>query len=120
MAASNNYLQRLMMRGDGARIREAINAVETASVGAITDANKTLTRTSDTVQVNNVPLTAARTVTLPTDGRLGDEFSIVRTAAATGAFNLVVGATGKNLTVGQWADVYHNGTTWIVRRAGSL
>jgi hypothetical protein len=87
------------------------------------DAAKTLTaRTSEDIQRWGTPLTADRAVTLSTTGAFkGAKFRIVRTAAATGAFNLNVG-TGplKALTAGQWCDVVHTGSAWMLTAAGSL
>jgi hypothetical protein len=77
--------------------------------------------TSATTQVWNTALTAARAVTLAA-GTDGDHFRVVRTATATGAFNLNVG-TGplKALTAAStWVDVTCVGTTWMVTAAGSL
>lgn len=68
----------------------------------------------------NSPLTTNRTLTLSTTGGLtGDCFRVVRTAAATGAFNLSVGGL-KNLAAGQWCDVEFDGTAWVLTAFGSL
>lgn len=70
-------------------------------------------------QVFNTTLTANRTVTLGTTGaRLGSEFNVIRTAAAGGAFNVVVGA--KNLAAGQWCTVRYGTTGWRLVASGSL
>lgn len=77
---------------------------------------------SDRVNVWNTPLSADRAVTLSTSGASnGNNFRIVRTAAATGAFNLNVG-TGplKALAVGQWCDVSYDGAAWFLTAFGSL
>lgn len=74
----------------------------------------------------NTPITADRTVTLSTKGAggassnviSGARFRIVRSAAATGAFNVIVGA--KNLAAGQWIDVEYDGTAWQEVAFGSL
>jgi hypothetical protein len=68
------------------------------------------------------PLTANRTVTLSTTNVFsGCKFRIVRTAAATGAFNLNVGSGPlKALAAGQWCDVEYTGSSWQVVAAGSL
>lgn len=68
------------------------------------------------------PITADRAVSLSTQGAFGGaKFRIVRTAAATGAFNLNVG-TGplKALTAGQWCDVEYNGAAWMLVASGAL
>lgn len=78
---------------------------------------------TDTTNLWNTPLTAARAVTLSTTGAFnGARLRIVRGAGATGAFNLNVG-TGplKALTSsGQWCDVEYNGTAWVLTASGSL
>ena len=74
-------------------------------------------------QVWNTPITADRAVTLSTTGaKSGDRFRIVRTAAATGAFNLNVG-TGPlkaMAAAGSFCDVEYNGTAWILTAYGAL
>jgi hypothetical protein len=70
----------------------------------------------------NTALTGNRSAGLDTTGAYnGAKFRIVRTAAATGAFNLNVG-TGplKALAAGQWCDVEYNGSSWILSAFGSL
>lgn len=70
----------------------------------------------------NTPLTADRAVTLSTTyARTGARFRIIRTAAATGAFNLNVG-TGplKALAVGTWCDVEYDGSAWFLAAYGAL
>jgi hypothetical protein len=81
-----------------------------------------ISRRSEEVQIWNTALTADRAVTLSTLNQTpGFTFRIVRTAAATGAFNLNVG-TGplKALTAGQWCDVTWNGSAWVLTGFGSL
>jgi hypothetical protein len=68
------------------------------------------------------PLTTDRTITLSTTGaRNGMWVRVVREAAATGAFNLIVGGL-KNLAAGQWADVVYdsNTSTWRLIGFGVL
>jgi hypothetical protein len=92
----------------------------TADVG---NAAKSLqSRVAEETQIWNTPLTADRTVTLSTTGAFaGATFRIVRTAAATGAFNLNIGSGPlKALTPGQWCDVTYDGSVWVVTAAGSL
>ena len=70
----------------------------------------------------NTALTADQSVTLNTASvPNGARYRIVRTANATGAFNLNVG-TGplKALTAGQWCDVDYNGSAWVLTAFGSL
>lgn len=70
--------------------------------------------TSTKTQIFNVPLTAARTVTLSTtSAKQGDRFRVMRSAACTGLFNLTVGSSLKVLTApGQWCEVEFDGTAW--------
>lgn len=78
--------------------------------------------TSEHTNIWNTPISADRAVTLTTAAvQNGARFRIVRTAAATGAFNLNVG-TGplKALAVGQWCDVEFDGTAWVLTAFGSL
>lgn len=94
-------------------------------VTTVGDAAATLTpRSSKPVQRWNTPLTADRAVTLATTAGTvieGDSFRIIRTAAATGAFNLNVG-TGplKALAAGQWCVVRFDGSAWYLEAFGSL
>lgn len=76
------------------------------------------------VAVWNTAISADRAVTLSTTNAYdGAHFRIIRTAAATGAFNLNVG-TGplKALAVGTWCDVSYNKQTsaWILTGYGAL
>lgn len=94
------------------------------AVGAdVGDAAKTLiVGQSERTQVWNTAITADRAVTLSaTNAYNGARFRIVRTAAATGAFNLNVG-TGplKALAAGEWCDVEYDGTNWFLAAFGSL
>lgn len=87
------------------------------------DSAATLTGgTSKSTQIWNTPITADRAVTLTASPAWGDlKFKIVRTAAATGAFNLNVG-TGplKALAAGTWCEVTFNGTAWVLTAYGAL
>lgn len=88
------------------------------------DAAATLTvGSSESTSVWDTPITADRAVTLNTYGaKSGDRFRIVRTAAATGAFNINVG-TGplKALgTAGSFCDVECNGSAWVLTGYGLL
>ena len=66
-------------------------------------------------------LTADRAVTLSTTGATnGDKFRILRSANATGAFDLNVG-TGPLKALegaGEWCDVEYNGAAWILSSTG--
>lgn len=101
-------------------------AAQTITPGVSADkgnAAATLTAgTDETTQRWNTVLTADRAVTLSTTGVWnGAKFRIVRTAAATGAFNLNVG-TGplKALVAGTWCDVEYNGSAWMLTAYGAL
>lgn len=107
------WLSNLRVVGNG-----LINAVSPTVSSDKGDAGATLTvGLSDTTQVWNTPLTADRAAALSTtDAVSGSKFRIVRTANATGAFNLNVG-TGplKALSIpGSSADVEFDGTSWIL------
>lgn len=66
------------------------------------------------------PLTANRFVTLSTTNAFsGAKFRIVRSAGATGAFDLNVGGL-KILTAGQWCEVEFDGAAWRLTAFGSL
>ena len=87
------------------------------------DADGTLYPENDArIAVWNTPLTGNRSVSLSTTGAFnGTSFRVVRTAAATGAFNLNVGSGPlKALAVGQWCDVVYNGSAWTLVAFGSL
>lgn len=74
-------------------------------------------------QVWATPITADRAVTLSTTGAVsGDKFRIVRTAAATGAFNLNVGTGPLKAmgTAGSFSDVEYNGTAWVLTAYGAF
>lgn len=77
---------------------------------------------SERTNIWNTPLTADRAVTLETDGAYnGAKFRIVRTAAATGAFSLNVGAGPlKALGAGEWCDVEFDGSAWVLTAHGTL
>lgn len=100
-----------------------VNTSEDQVSADVGNAAKTLLwRRSESTQQWNTALTADRAVTLSTTGAVsGAKFRIVRTAAATGAFNLNVG-TGplKALAAGQWCDVEYTGSAWMLTAFGSL
>lgn len=82
----------------------------------------TATPTNRTIIFNSA-ITADRAVTLNTgsDYKDGDSYHIIRTAAATGAFNVNVG-TGplKALAAGTWCIVTYDGSTWFLTAYGAL
>lgn len=70
--------------------------------------------------IYSAPITADRTVTTSTYPVGGDVLRVSRTAAATGAFNVIVGSSLKSLTAGQWVEATYNGTAWVISAGGSL
>ncbi len=88
------------------------------------DAAATLTRgLSETTQVWDTAISADRAVALSTtDAKSGDKFRIVRTASATGGFNLNVGTGPLKAmgTAGSYSDVEYNGSAWILTAYGTL
>lgn len=118
----NQYLNQtsapFFVVGSNSRVDQA------QEVGAdVGDAGITLTvGEHEQTQVWNTALTADRAVTLGTSGAVnGARFRIVRTAAATGAFNLNVG-TGplKALAAGTWCEVEYDGSAWFLSQYGAL
>jgi len=85
-----------------------------------------LTRTSQffgrQTNIWDTPLTTNRSVSFDAGARRGDIIRVVRTAAATGAFDLSVphGAGTKLLAAGQFCEIIYDGTSWYVTAAGSL
>lgn len=79
------------------------------------DAAATLTvGVSEKTQIWNTPLTANRGIGLSGAGAVaGDEFFIIRTAAATGAFSLTVSGLSVSLAAGQSARVIYDGARWL-------
>lgn len=88
------------------------------------DAAATLTAgTSARTQIWNTAITADRAVTLSTTGAYnGAKFRIVRTASATGAFNLNVGTGPLKAmgTAGSFCEVEYNGSAWVLTTYGTL
>jgi hypothetical protein len=89
-------------------------------------------QTSPVILVFNTPLTAARTVTLPTGtGNVGAnncwngaQVTVVRTANATGAFNLTINGTNpatKIVAIGAWATfAWRLSLQWVEIASGTL
>lgn len=78
---------------------------------------------SESTAIWATPLTGGRAVTLSTEGcREGSTFTIIRTATATGVYNLNVG-TGplKALaSAGTWCKVKYDGSAWFLAEYGTL
>ena len=82
-----------------------------------------LVNSDEKTQIWNTALTADRAVTLSTTGALaGHRFRIIRTANATGAFNLNVGTGPLKAmgTAGSFADVEYDGSAWFLAAYGAL
>ena len=105
-------------------LKQAVFALTNSVSADNGDAAATLTvGTSEHTQVWNTPLGAARAVALSTTGATnGDKFRILRTAAATGAYNLNVGTGPLKAmgTAGSFSDVEYNGTAWVLTGYGTL
>jgi hypothetical protein len=104
-----------------ASVRRGIDTLSVSADKGDAAATLTLGTSESTVQWNTI-LTADRAVTLSVAGAYnGARFKVVRTAAATGAFNLNVG-TGplKALTAGQWCEVEYDGSAWMLTAYGTL
>lgn len=112
-----NTVKRLASTSNGVRIVHSRPYVETFGDQSIT---ATVAASGETLMFNTA-LTATRTVTLSSTAVYnGAKFRVVRTAAATGAFDLNVAAGLKLLAAGQWCDVEHNGTQWVLTAYGTL
>lgn len=117
--------ERLLLTGANTITRtvEAGNSWNRKGGGSVDrgDASVTvLVKSDDPNVLYKTALTATRTVTLSTtDARDGDVFYIERTAAATGAFRLLVGALA-TLMAGQWAIVQFDGTAWYLFASGDV
>jgi hypothetical protein len=102
--------QAMSLMAGGASMTDMGNADLTATVGS----------TGGFIRANSA-LTAQRTITLSTTGAFtGAKFHIVRTASATGAFNLVVGSVATLAAEKQWCEVTYNGTAWVLTAYGTL
>lgn len=101
--------------GQGASIVQACKTVYYNDVGA------NIYTTSPSTHIWNAPITADRTAVLNTGASMynGERFRFVRTAAATGAFNVILGATGKTLAAGEWAEVEYDGAAYNVIAKGN-
>ena len=106
-------------------IRDLLAAASSGSVSADKgDAAATLTvGVSEATSIWATAITADRAVALSTTGaRNGDRLRIVRTASATGAFDLNVGTGPLKAmdTAGSFCDVEYNGSAWVLTAYGVL
>lgn len=82
--------------------------------------------TSPKTVIYNTPITADRTVTLPSAAYVrgnitGTRYRVVRTANCTGAFNVIVGGLKNLAAASTWADVeYVLGVGWVLIGYGTL
>jgi hypothetical protein len=117
--------------GPGSLTQFSLNASATFALddksvsGDRGDASVTLTTYDARIQRFNTPLTAVRTVTLPSNVEQNPAwFRVVRQAGATGAFSLNISdgsTTLKSLSVAsQWAEFSWTGSAWIETANGSL
>lgn len=68
---------------------------------------------SEKTQIWNTPLTVNRVIGLSGAGAVaGDEFLLIRTAAATGSATLTVSGMAINISAGQSARVIYDGSAW--------
>jgi hypothetical protein len=110
------------------RVRPLCGKMRHGWIGVNTTGNASTTlnaTASKMTQYFDTALTAARTVTLPAPGKEGRRFRVVRTANATGAFNLTVQTSAavalKVLAAAStWADFEDDGTEYRLTAAGSL
>lgn len=99
---------------------ERIISSRTANVPAASTLTLTV-GSSAPVTIVNSALSATMTITLSTtDALAGDRFRIVRSAAATGAFNIDVDGLKTLTAASQWCDVEYSGSAWVLTAAGSL
>lgn len=104
----------------GAVAKERIDGAGRVPVSA-GDASITAPSGSQCQVFYAAPITAARTVTLDTANPVaGDRLTVTRTAAATGAFNVAVGALKTLTAAGQWATVVYDGAAWQLAQYGTL
>lgn len=93
-------------------------------MGTTAPGNNSITLTagvSAQTAIFSAVLTANRTVTLSTtNAQNGDWFRIVRTAAATGAFNIDVGGLKTLSAASTWCEVTYNGSAWVLTANGAL
>lgn len=109
----------------GNRVYENQN-IGTGGVGASSliksagDASVTAPSAPYSSVVYKTAITADRTVSMPGYPDTGDMLRVTRTAAATGAFNIIVGESLKSLAAGQWAEITYDGAVWMLTASGSL
>uniref|UniRef100_UPI002358A8AD hypothetical protein n=1 Tax=Pseudomonas aeruginosa TaxID=287 RepID=UPI002358A8AD len=81
------------------------------------DASITLPAAPLATAVYSDPLTAVRTVLLPSDPLLGHRLRVERKSTATGGG--VNFAAAGNLAVGTFAELVYNGSSWVVAATGT-
>lgn len=124
-ASNASYLTVVDAGSTGSRIYENTNS-GTGGVGASNvvaaagDANATAPAAPYATVVYSAPITADRAVSVSGYAQAGDVLRVSRTSASTGAFSVIVGASLKSLSPGQWAEITYNGSAWILTASGGL
>lgn len=86
-----------------------------------TDANATLTPFSTGERIKHSgTLTADRTLSLSTTNAVAGVTRFIITRTGSGAFNLVIGTTGKNLATSTWCEAMYDGSAYYIARSGSI
>ena len=105
-------------------LQQAVFALTNSVSADNGDAAATLTvGSSEHTQVWKTVLSEARAVALSTTGAVnGSKFRVVRTASATGAFNLNVGTGPLKAmgTAGSFCEVEFDGSAWFLAAYGAL
>lgn len=103
---------------------QEFSADRSGGVVLLTDADAVVTPANQGREIIlDVPISAARTVTIAVDGaRAGDRCRISRSADASGdsGLQIVAGRPIKSLLPGQWLDLTYSGTKWIETASGAL
>lgn len=118
-ASNASYLAVVDAGSTGCRVYENQN-VGASNVVAAGDASVTAPAAPCATVVYSAPIAADRTVSVSGYAQAGDVLRVSRTAASTGAFNVIVGASLKSLSPGQWAEITYNGSAWILTAGGGL
>lgn len=124
-ASNASYLTVVDAGSTGSRIYENTNS-GTSGVGASNivaaagDANATAPAAPYATVVYSAPITADRAVSVSSYTQSGDVLRVSRTAASTGAFSVIIGASLKSLSPGQWAEITYTGSAWGLTASGGL
>ena len=102
---------------------QKVGEIEICNISTIGDSNYSyIFGASPAIVMFSTPLTANRTITLPTTGgRAGTRVRFARNVGDTGGpWTIGVGGTGKTLPANTWCDVLFNGSYWLITGAGNL